>query len=48
LVFIVLALFLDMGLAFWVASGIPTSFMGAGKKAGGNYFSCKKPLLLCN
>ncbi|MBU0973196.1 MAG: efflux RND transporter permease subunit, partial [Proteobacteria bacterium] len=29
LVFIVLALFLDLGLAFWVASGIPVSFMGA-------------------
>ncbi|MBU0969919.1 MAG: efflux RND transporter permease subunit, partial [Proteobacteria bacterium] len=29
LVFIVLALFLDLGLAFWVALGIPTSFMGA-------------------
>lgn len=29
LVFIVLALFLDLGLAFWVASGIPTAFMGA-------------------
>lgn len=29
LVFIVLALFLDLGLAFWVASGIPISFMGA-------------------
>ncbi|NOX35190.1 MAG: efflux RND transporter permease subunit [Deltaproteobacteria bacterium] len=29
LVFIVLALFLDLGIAFWVASGIPISFMGA-------------------
>ncbi|WP_321492028.1 efflux RND transporter permease subunit [uncultured Desulfobacter sp.] len=29
LVFVVLALFLDLGLAFWVASGIPLSFMGA-------------------
>lgn len=29
LVFIVLALFLDLGLAFWVALGIPISFMGA-------------------
>ena len=29
LVFIVLALFLDFGLAFWVAAGIPISFMGA-------------------
>ncbi len=29
LVFIVLALFLDLGLAFWVASGIPITFMGA-------------------
>lgn len=29
LVFIGLALFLDLGLAFWVASGIPISFMGA-------------------
>ncbi|MCK5695441.1 MAG: efflux RND transporter permease subunit [Desulfobacula sp.] len=29
LVFIVLALFLNLGLAFWVASGIPISFMGA-------------------
>ncbi len=29
LVFIVLALFLDLGLAFWVSSGIPISFMGA-------------------
>ena len=29
LVFVVLALFLDLGLAFWVASGIPISFMGA-------------------
>ena len=29
LVFIVLALFLDLGLAFWVASGIPISFMAA-------------------
>jgi hydrophobic/amphiphilic exporter-1 (mainly G- bacteria), HAE1 family len=29
LVFIVLALFLDLGLAFWVAAGIPISFMGA-------------------
>ncbi len=29
LVFIVLALFLDLKLAFWVASGIPISFMGA-------------------
>ena len=28
LVFIVLALFLDLGLAFWVSSGIPISFMG--------------------
>ncbi|HKK99648.1 MAG TPA: efflux RND transporter permease subunit [Desulfotignum sp.] len=28
LVFIVLALFLDLGLAFWVAAGIPISFMG--------------------
>ncbi|HRF89739.1 MAG TPA: efflux RND transporter permease subunit [Desulfobacter postgatei] len=26
LVFVVLALFLDLGLAFWVASGIPISF----------------------
>jgi multidrug efflux pump subunit AcrB len=29
LVFIVLALFLNLGLAFWVAIGIPVSFMGA-------------------
>ncbi len=29
LVFIVLALFLNLGLAFWVAVGIPISFMGA-------------------
>lgn len=29
LVFIVLALFLNLGLAFWVAVGIPVSFMGA-------------------
>ncbi|MCF8044614.1 MAG: efflux RND transporter permease subunit [Desulfarculaceae bacterium] len=29
LVFIVLALFLNLKLAFWVASGIPISFMGA-------------------
>ncbi len=29
LVFIVLALFLNLGLAFWVAAGIPVSFMGA-------------------
>jgi multidrug efflux pump subunit AcrB len=29
LVFIVLALFLDLGLAFWVSSGIPISFTGA-------------------
>ncbi|MBI9090496.1 MAG: efflux RND transporter permease subunit [Desulfobacterium sp.] len=29
LVFIVLALFLNLRLAFWVASGIPISFMGA-------------------
>jgi len=29
LVFIVLAVFLDLGIAFWVASGIPISFMGA-------------------
>lgn len=29
LVFIVLALFLDLGLAFWVAAGIPISFFGA-------------------
>ncbi len=29
LVFIVLALFLNLGLSFWVASGIPISFMGA-------------------
>ncbi len=29
LVFVVLALFLDLGLAFWVASGIPISFMAA-------------------
>jgi len=29
LVFIVLALFLNLGLAFWVAIGIPISFMGA-------------------
>ena len=29
LVFVVLALFLDLGLAFWVASGIPLTFMGA-------------------
>jgi multidrug efflux pump subunit AcrB len=29
LVFVVLALFLDLGLAFWVASGIPITFMGA-------------------
>lgn len=29
LVFVVLALFLDLGLSFWVASGIPISFMGA-------------------
>ena len=29
LVFIVLALFLNLGLAFWVALGIPISFMGA-------------------
>ncbi|MCG8567191.1 MAG: efflux RND transporter permease subunit [Desulfobacterales bacterium] len=29
LVFIVLALFLDLGLAFWVSFGIPISFMGA-------------------
>jgi len=29
LVFISLALFLRMGLAFWVAAGIPVSFMGA-------------------
>ncbi|MCP3874058.1 MAG: efflux RND transporter permease subunit [Desulfobacteraceae bacterium] len=29
LVFIVLALFLNLGLAFWVAAGIPISFMGA-------------------
>ena len=28
LVFIVLALFLDLGLAFWVSAGIPISFMG--------------------
>jgi multidrug efflux pump subunit AcrB len=29
LVFISLALFLDLGLAFWVAFGIPVAFMGA-------------------
>ncbi|MCG8619018.1 MAG: efflux RND transporter permease subunit, partial [Desulfobacterales bacterium] len=29
LVFVALALFLDLGLAFWVASGIPITFMGA-------------------
>ncbi len=29
LVFVVLALFLDLGLAFWVASGIPITFMGS-------------------
>ncbi|WP_022668054.1 efflux RND transporter permease subunit [Desulfospira joergensenii] len=29
LVFIVLALFLNLGLSFWVAVGIPVSFMGA-------------------
>ena len=29
LVFIVLALFLDLRLAFWVSVGIPTSFLGA-------------------
>lgn len=29
LVFIVLALFLNLGLAFWVSVGIPVSFMGA-------------------
>lgn len=29
LVFLVLALFLNIGLAFWVALGIPISFMGA-------------------
>lgn len=29
LVFVVLALFLNLGLSFWVASGIPISFMGA-------------------
>jgi len=29
LVFIVLALFLDFGLAFWVSAGIPISFFGA-------------------
>lgn len=29
LVFIILALFLNLGLAFWVALGIPISFMGA-------------------
>ncbi len=29
LVFIVLALFLNLGLSFWVAAGIPVSFMGA-------------------
>jgi len=29
LVFIALALFLDLGLAFWVSAGIPISFMGA-------------------
>ncbi|MFH2219785.1 MAG: efflux RND transporter permease subunit [Pseudomonadota bacterium] len=29
LVFISLALFLDLGLAFWVSAGIPLSFMGA-------------------
>lgn len=29
LVFVVMALFLDIGLAFWVASGIPVTFMGA-------------------
>ncbi|WDP92722.1 MAG: efflux RND transporter permease subunit [Desulfobacter sp.] len=29
LVFVVLALFLNLGLAFWVASGIPITFMGA-------------------
>ncbi|MCD4742503.1 MAG: efflux RND transporter permease subunit, partial [Desulfobacteraceae bacterium] len=29
LVFMVLALFLNLGLAFWVALGIPISFMGA-------------------
>jgi len=29
LVFVVLALFLDLGLAFWVSSGIPITFMGA-------------------
>jgi HAE1 family hydrophobic/amphiphilic exporter-1 len=29
LVFVVLALFLSLGLAFWVAVGIPISFMGA-------------------
>ncbi len=29
LVFIVLALFLNLGLSFWVAVGIPISFMGA-------------------
>ncbi len=29
LVFMVLALFLNLGLAFWVAVGIPVSFMGA-------------------
>ncbi len=29
LVFVVLALFLNLGLAFWVATGIPITFMGA-------------------
>jgi hydrophobic/amphiphilic exporter-1 (mainly G- bacteria), HAE1 family len=30
LVFLVLALFLEMRLAFWVALGIPISILGAG------------------
>ena len=34
LVFVVLALFLEMRLAFWVALGIPTSILGAGVVLG--------------
>ena len=30
LVFIVLAIFLDLRLAFWVATGIPVAILGAG------------------
>ena len=33
LVFIVLAIFLDLRLAFWVALGIPVSVFGAGSDA---------------